>query len=70
MLMNSIMQTYRELFGQVEMAQPLVTVPNTLPAANAGQLRKAEMQARRTRRQRRLVRASSRRFAGWTVRTW
>lgn len=70
MLMNSIMQTYREVFGKVEVVQPLVTVPHTLPAANAGELRKSEMQARRARRRRRMERAGNRGFTGWTVRTW
>ena len=70
MLMNNLKRNFREMTGGVEMAQAVVTVPATLPAANAGSLGNAEMRARRLRRQRRMERLGSRGFKGWTVRTW
>ncbi|MBT8064225.1 MAG: hypothetical protein HKP03_06730 [Xanthomonadales bacterium] len=70
MLIDNIMKSYRDFTGRVELAQPVVTVPAILPAANAGSLAKAEMQARRLRRQRRMERTGGRGFTGWTVRTW
>ena len=70
MLIYSIKKQYREMVGKVEMAGPVVVIPNTVPAANASRLNNAEMQSRRLRRQRRMKRASRHGFIGWTVRTW
>lgn len=70
MLINGIKKTYREMTGKVESVQPVVTVANALPAANESRLGKAEIRARRLRRQRRLARTSGCGFTGWTVRTW
>lgn len=70
MLMDTIVKTYREMTGQVETAQPVVTLPIAQPAANAGSFDKAEMQIRRQRRMRRQVRAARRINHGWTVRAW
>jgi hypothetical protein len=70
MLIEYIMDSYRELTGQVSPAQPVVTVRATRPAANADSYEKAGMQARRQRRQRRLARMGQHSINGWTVRTW
>lgn len=70
MLIDTLMDSYRELTGQVRPAQPVVTVGASRPAANADSYEKAAMQARRHRRQRRLARMGQHGINGWTVRTW
>lgn len=70
MLIEYLMDSYRELTGQVVPTQPVVTVSATRPAANADSYEKAGMQARRQRRQRRLARMGQHSINGWTVRTW
>lgn len=70
MLMNRIRDTYREITGYVEPAAPIFTVPNHRPAANADNIAKSDMRARRERRQRRMERAVLRNISGWTVRSW
>lgn len=67
MLINTIKSSYRDLIRNVTPVQPIVTVPNILAAANAGNFSKSEVQARRQRRQRRVERTVQR---GWSVRTW
>ena len=67
MLIDNINRPCREM---AEQAGPVVTVPHADPAANVDRLGHAEMQARRQRRRRRMQRAGSSRFNGWTVRTW
>lgn len=70
MLIDNLVRTYRELTGQVETIQPLVTVPVSRPAANASRFVNSEMQARRQRRQRRLGRSGQNGVSGWSIRTW
>jgi len=70
MLIDYIMDSYRELTGQVIPAQPVVNVKATRTAANADSYEQSEMQARRQRRQRRLARMGQHGINGWTVRAW
>jgi hypothetical protein len=70
MLINRIRDAYREFTGRISRATPITTVTVRRPAANAGNLAKSDMQARRHRRQRRLERVGYGRINGWTVRTW
>jgi hypothetical protein len=70
MLIDSIRDVYREITGRITPAESIITVPTQRPAANAGNLAKTEMQARRHRRQRRMERSAGHSINGWTVRTW
>lgn len=70
MLMKRIRETYREITGYIEPVAPVSMVPTYRPAANAGNIVKSDMQARRERRQRRMDRAAMRNVSGWTVRSW
>lgn len=70
MLIDSLLESYREMTGQAFTAAPITTVPTSRPAANADRFDKTRMQARRQRRQRRLDRAGARSINGWTVRAW
>lgn len=70
MLMNRIRDTYREITGYFEPATPITTVPSHRPAANADNIAKSDMQARRDRRRRRMERVALRNISGWTVRSW
>jgi len=70
MLIDSLVESYRELTGQTFEALPVNTVPVSRSAANADRFEKAEKQARRQRRQRRLERSEHRSINGWTVRAW
>lgn len=70
MLINRIRNTYRELTGQFTPLEAVTTVAVRQPAANAGSYEKANVQARRQRRMRRLERRSAHNINGWTVRTW
>ena len=70
MLMKRIRDTYREITGYIEPVAPVSMVPRYRPAANAGNIAKSDMQARRGRRQRRMERAGMRNVNGWTVRSW
>ena len=70
MLMKRIRDTYREITGHIEPVAPVSMVPRYRPAANAGNIAKSDMQARRDRRQRRMERAGIRNVSGWTVRSW
>ena len=70
MLIDILKKTYREMARNVKPANPLITVSTSQPAANASSFKKADMQARRHRRERRLERAGRHRISGWTVRAW
>ncbi len=70
MLITMIRDAYREMTGQIVAAEPIAVAPTHRTAANASNIAKAEMQARRHRRQRRLERAGRHSINGWTVRTW
>ena len=70
MLMKRIRDTYREVTGQIEPVAPVSMVPRYRPAANADNIARSDMQARRDRRQRRMERAGMDNVSGWTVRSW
>ena len=70
MLMDRIRDTYREITGNIESSAPVAMVSNNQPAANADNIAKSDMQARRGRRQRRLDRVGMRNVSGWAVRSW
>ena len=70
MLIESIRDAYREITRRITLTEPIVTVPAQQPAANAGNIAKSDMQARRHRRQRRMERVARHSIHGWTVRTW
>lgn len=70
MLMNRLRDTYREITGYIEPAAPITTIPSHRPAANAGDIAKTDMRARRDRRQRRIERIGLRNVSGWAVRSW
>lgn len=70
MLMNKLRDTYRDITGHIEPAAPISMIPSHRPAANAGNIAKSDMQARRDRRQRRVERHVLRNLSGWSVRSW
>jgi hypothetical protein len=70
MLMDRIKKSYRGMTRHTNAVQPIVTVPDTRPAANASNFSESETQARRLRRQRRLERATRHGNLGWSVRSW
>ena len=70
MLINSLMESYREMTGQAFEARPVVTIPAARTAANADRFEKTGKLARRQRRMRRLERSGQHRISGWTVRAW
>ena len=70
MLMNRLRDTYREITGYIEPAGPITTIPSHHPAANAGNIAKTDMRARRARRQRRIGQDGLRNVSGWSVTSW
>lgn len=70
MLMNTINQSFQELFGRTELVQPVATVNVSRKAANGSDFNQSEMQARRQRRARRYEGHGQGGSIGWTVRTW
>lgn len=74
MLMQTLLETYRDVTRQLTRNEPVTTVEVRRPAANAGQWASRWIneatQPRRLRRQRRMERAGNRPISGWTVRTW
>jgi len=70
MLIDAIKKSYRDLIRHTDPVQPIVTVPDVLPAANASNFSEPETQARRLRRQRRQERAVRHGNIGWSVRAW
>ncbi len=70
MLINVIKKSYRDMFGHIEPLQTIVSVPETLVAANASDFGQPERQARRLRRQRRSERGGQHGSIGWNLRTW
>jgi hypothetical protein len=70
MLIDRIVDSYRDMTGHTVQAQPVITVPVVRTAANAGHFEKSAMQARRQRRLRRMDRSGQRNINGWTVRAW
>ena len=70
MLMSTINQSFQDLFGRTDQAQPIVSVPVSRPAANESISNQSEMQARRQRRARRMEGAGQGGNLGWTIRSW
>jgi hypothetical protein len=70
MLIDRIVDSYRDMTGHTVQAQPVITVPVVRTAANSGQFEKSAVQARRQRRLRRMDRSGQRNINGWTVRAW
>ena len=70
MLISKIRNTYRGMTGYIEPVAPVTMVPDHRPAANADNIVKTDMLARRQRRQRSMARNALRNVSGWTVRTW
>ena len=70
MLIKRILYGYREPVRALAPARPVVTLPARRKAANASDFERSAMQARRSRRQRRLNRSAGTRIGGWAVRTW
>jgi hypothetical protein len=70
MLRNIIKDSYREMVGQTDPVQAIVTVSENRPAANASNFGQSETQARRLRRQQRLERGGQHGSFGWRLRTW
>ena len=70
MLINRIRNTYRGMTGHIEPVAPVTMVPDHRPAANAANIVKTDVLARRQRRQRSVTRNTLRNVSGWTVRTW
>jgi hypothetical protein len=70
MLMNRLRETYRGITGYIEPAAAITMVPVHRPAANADNIAKTDMHARRGRRQRRMERIALRNISGWMVRSW
>lgn len=68
--MNRIRKSYRDLLRNTAAESPIITVPITRPAANAGNYSDAEKQAQLMRRVRRSNRVSPHSSVGWKVRTW
>ena len=70
MLINTIKNSYREIVGQTNPVQTIITVSENRPAANASSFGQSETQARRLRRQLRMERAGQHGSFGWRVRAW
>jgi hypothetical protein len=70
MLIDTIKKSYRGMTRHTDPVQPIVTVPDIRPAANASNFSESDTHARRLRRQRRLERAVPRGNLGWSVRSW
>ena len=70
MLIDTLRDAYREMAGRMVPAEPITAVHSHRPAANASNIARTDMQARRHRRQRRLERTGQYTVGGWTVRTW
>lgn len=70
MLMDTLLETYRDLTGRLAPARNVTEVDAQEPAANAAHFSLSPTPMRRQRRLHRSVRAEQRRINGWTVRTW
>lgn len=70
MLMNRILETYREITGNIPPVATITTVSSLRPAANADNITESDTQARRHRRQRRMAMTGLRNISGWSVRSW
>ena len=70
MLISRTRNTHRGMTGHIEPVAPVTMVPDHRPAANADNIVKTDVLARRQRRQRSVTRNALRNVNGWTVRTW
>jgi len=68
--MKTLIETYRDVTGQIVPNQTVTTVPVQRSAANANRWINEETKGRRQRRQRRMDRTFSHPVGGWSVRTW
>lgn len=70
MLMQTLLDTYRDVTRQLVPGREVTTIEVPHKAANASRWIEGEGQARRLRRQRRMERQGNRPINGWSVRTW
>ena len=70
MLMDTLLETYRDFTGRIMPVKDITEVEAQQPAANAARFDPSPTKPRRARRLHRSVRAEQRRINGWTVRTW
>ena len=70
MLMQTLLDTYREVTRQVAPGKGVTTVETQSGAANASRWINEGTSSRRQRRVRRMVRADNHRVGGWSLRTW
>jgi len=70
MLMEILVETYRDITARLVPEKRVPEAETQRPAANAAQFSPPPVSQRRRRRLRRPVSAEQRRINGWTVRTW
>ena len=70
MLMQNVLEGYRDMAAGLAPAAPETTVAERWPAANAGNYSGGVIKSRRLRRQRRAERHARGRLGGWVVRSW
>lgn len=70
MLRHIVPETGRDTARQSLPSQPVTTVGEQRPAANASRWTHADGRVRRLRRRFRFGRTAASRINGWTVRTW
>lgn len=70
MLMQKLLQTYRDLTRQLAPAESVTTVSVERPAANANRWVDTTSRQRRQRRLRRSARVKPLSVNGWSVKTW
>ena len=70
MSMYALKMSFRDLLDRMEFEQPVVTIPASRKAANAGQFEDAGKQSRLRRRARRMDGMLQSGNVGWSVRTW
>ena len=70
MSIYALKMSFRDLLDRMEFEQPIVTIPASRRAANAGQFKDAGKPSRLRRRMRRMGGMLQSGNAGWSVRTW
>ena len=70
MSMYALKMSFRDLLDRMEFEQPVVTIPASRRAANAGQFKDGGKQSRLRRRARRIGGMLQNGNVGWSVRTW
>jgi hypothetical protein len=68
--MYALRMSFRDLLDRLEFEQPVVTIPASRKAANAGLFKDAGKQSSLRRRARRMNGMSQSGNVGWSVRTW